>query len=64
MLNWLIRARLMSTILVVAMMAGALIMIGIGSYYTWEAVASLLGRGHAPAHLSATLAAKLALLCR
>ncbi len=62
MLNWLIRARLISAIMVVAMMVGALLMIGIGAYYTWEAVALLLGRGHALAGASTTLSAKLALL--
>ena len=62
MLNWLTRARLIGGVIVIALMIGAIIMIGIGGWYTWEAIASLLGRGHAPAHVSPELGAKLALL--
>lgn len=62
MLNWLVRARFLAILVVLALMVGAVIMIGIGGYYTWEAIASLLGGGHAPAHVSPELGAKLSLL--
>ena len=62
MLKWLVRARLLGVLVVIASMIGALILIGIGGYYTWEAIASLLGGGHAPPHVSEMHGAKLALL--
>ena len=62
MLNWLVRARFIGGVIVIALMIGAVIMIGIGGWYTWEAIASLLGGGHAPAHVSPELGSKLALL--
>ena len=62
MLKWLVRARLLGVLVVIALMIGALILIGIGGYYTWEAIASLLGGGHAPPHVTPEQGAKLALL--
>lgn len=58
----LFRARLVFGVMVIALMIGAVIMIGLGGWYTWEAIASLMGAGHAPAHVSPELGAKLALL--
>lgn len=62
MLKWLERARFIGVLIVIALMIGAVVMIGIGGYYTWEAIDSLFGGGHAPAHVSPELGAKLALL--
>lgn len=62
MLKWLVRARLVGGVIVIALMIGAVIMIGIGGWHTWEAIDSLFGGGHAPAHVSPELGAKLALL--
>ena len=62
MLKWLERARFIGVLIVIALTIGAVIMIGIGGWYTWEAIDYLFGGGHGPAHVSPELGAKLALL--
>ena len=62
MLTWLDRTRYVAVILVLAILIGALILIGIGCYYTWEAFAKLIGLGVKEAVGPWTISAKLAIL--
>ena len=59
---WLDRTRYIAIILVVASLIGAVVLIGIGCYYTWSALAKLIGIGASEAALSWTISAKLAIL--
>lgn len=62
MLTWLDRTRYVAVILVLAILIGALILIGIGCYYTWEAFAKLIGLDVKEAAGPWTIGAKLAIL--
>ena len=62
MLTWLDRTRYIAAVLVIAIVIGALILIGIGCYYTWSAVAKMIGLGAKEGAVSWTIGAKLAIL--
>ena len=62
MLTWLDRTRYIAVVLVIAIVIGAVVLIGSGCYYTWSAVAKLTGIGGGEATLAWTIDAKLAIL--
>ena len=62
MLTWLDHTRYIAFVLVVAILVGTLILIGIGCYYIWSAVAVLIGLGSSEAEVFWAIGAKLAIL--
>ena len=62
MLALIDRTRYIAVIPVIAMLIGALVLIGIGCYYTWEAIAQLIGLEFKETAVSWTIGAKLAIL--
>ena len=62
MFAWLDRTRYIAVILVVAIVIGAFVLIGIGCYYTWEAITKLVGLSTGDSAVSWTIGAKLAIL--
>ena len=62
MLTWLDRARYIAVVLVIAILIGAMVLIGIGCYYTWEAIAKLIGLEVKEGVAFGMIGAKLAIL--
>ena len=62
MLTWLDHTRSIAIVLVIAILIGTLVLIGIGCYYIWAAVAELFGLGSSGSEVFWAIGAKLAIL--